>query len=270
VAAAPAAPAAQGASRNAKAIIGILCLAVAALGAVVVRSALVHAPAKSDQTSLVNAPGSSGNGSLVQMPGESKNNTLVQTPGQSQAPPDLMQKPDGQATPEDVLEYLRFLKEVEQRKMSLIKDFMATALMASAMEKSQEAAAATSDEASKNFLPSMGKSFEQYSARWDELAKYFLTRQPPPSCAALQKKYYDHLGKVESMFQQVHNALAQANTDPGKALSALTEMQGKASAEADETARLADDAVGEVCDKYRIRKEFDIKTDSGSGAGLLR
>ncbi len=263
-------PASSGLSKSTKAVIGMLCLAVAALGAVVVRSGLLHSAANTKNGTLVNAPGSSGNGSLVQMPGDSKNAPLVQAPGTSQAPPDLIQKPDDQQSPEDVLDYLRFLKEVEQRKMSLIKDFMATALMQSAMEKSQEAAAASSDEASKNFLPSMNKGFEQYPARWDQLAKYFLTRQPPASCAILQKKYYEHLGKVESMFLQVHNALAQANTDPGKALSALTEMQGKASAEADDTARQADDALGDVCDKYRIRKEFDIKTDSGSGSGLLR
>ena len=197
---------------------------------------------------------------------------MVQSPGTSQAPPDLGQKP-GEAAPQatDVEDYLRFLKDVEKRKMALIKDFTTRALMQSATEKQQEVDAASSDDASKQFIPKINKGNEDFAPKWDQLLvqKYFLTKTPPQSCRDLQQKYYDHLGKIESMFTQLHNALEQASSDPGKALSALTDMQGTASSEADASARSADDALADVCDKYRIRKDFDIKTDSGSSSSLL-
>jgi hypothetical protein len=247
-----------------------MILAIAALSMVVVRGGLLHAAGNSDNGSLVNAPGQSGISSLVQAPGDTHSGPLVQSPGASQAPPDMAQKPGETAPPAtDVEDYLRFLRDVENRKMALIKDFTTRALMQTATEKQQEVDAASSDDASKHFIPNINKGNEDFAPKWDQLAKYFLTKTPPQSCHDLQQKYYDHLGKIESMFTQLHNALEQASTDPGKALAALTDMQGKASSEADESARLADDALADVCDKYRIRKDFDIKTDSGSSSSLL-
>jgi hypothetical protein len=257
-------------NRGLKIALAGLILAIAALSAMVVHGGLLHSPGSADNGSLVNAPGQSGVSSLVQAPGDSHSGPLVQSPGTSQAPPDITQKPGEAAPPAaDVEDYLRFLKDVEKRKMSLIKDFTTRALMQSATEKQQEVDAASNDDASKQFIPNINKGNEDFAPKWDQLAKYFLTKTPPQSCRELQQKYYDHLGKIESMFTQLHNALEQASSDPGKALSALTEMQGKASSEADDSARSADDALADVCDKYRIRKDFDIKTDSGSSSSLL-
>ncbi len=246
------------ANRGLKLALAAMILAIAVLSALIVHGGMLHAARNSE------------NGSLVQAPGDAHSGPLVQSPGSSQAPPDLAQKPlEGPPNAADVEDYLRFLKDVERRKMALIKDFTTRALMQSATEKQQEVDAASSDDASKKFLPNINKGNEDFAPKWDELAKYFLTKTPPQSCREQQQKYYDHLGKIESMFAQLHNALEQASTDPGKALSALTGMQGTASAEADDSARSADDALADVCDKYRIRKDFDIKTDSGSSSGLL-
>jgi len=258
-------------SNSVKAAIALLIVAVAALGAVVVRGSLLHSPGSSGNGSLVNAPGQSNNSSLVQAPGDSHNAPLVQSPGSSQAPPDITHRPDEPAAqPTDIMDYLRFLKDVEHRKMALIKEFTAQALMASATEKQKEVDAASDDKASQQFLPTINKGNEDFAPKWDQLAKYFLTKAPPQSCRELQQKYYDHLGRIESMFTQLHNALTQAQSDPSKALSALTEMQGKASAEADDSARSADDALADVCDRYHLRKDFDIKTDNSASTGLLR
>ncbi len=108
------------------------------------------------------------------------------------------------------------------------------------------------------------------SDEWNKLTQVFVARRPPQECVELHDKYYNHLGKIQAMFNRVHDAVAQANSgQSGDALNALTGMMGTASSEADETAQSADDALDEICRQYKLEKTFKIQTDSGSSGSLL-
>ena len=91
-----------------------------------------------------------------------------------------------------------------------------------------------------------------------------MKRTPPPSCQELHAKYFDQLGKIQGMIVAVNDAVGKIQSDPSSALKALTEMQGKASVEADTSIQAADDALSAVCSKYHLQKDFDIKGDNSS------
>ena len=247
----------------------LLLLALIALGAFVVRGALTQQAAKPSGGQLVQAPGEGRPGSLVQAPGNSNIGAPVQAPADSN-PNKIVQSSAPVVNTADISDYLRFVKEVEDRKMRVIKSELAGALASQASQLGRQAAAASDDDQSKAYLPSVAKDSAQYDVQWNELTKYFNTRVPPASCRDIYVRYYDHLGKIQSQFVKVRNALAQAQSDPSKALQSLTDMQGTASVEADTSARSADDAVDDVCRKYSLRKEFDIKTDPSGSTGSLR
>ncbi len=160
----------SGANRGLKTAVACLAAAVIVL-ALIASKGLFHSPGSSHKGSLVNAPGESNGNGLLQSPGVSNNAPLLQSPGTSQAPPSLTQNPDqGPPRAADVEDYLRFVKEVEARKQKMIKEFTTAALMQSATEKGQEVEAASSDEASKKFLPNINKGNQDLAGKWDDLA----------------------------------------------------------------------------------------------------
>lgn len=221
---------------------------------------------------MVQAPSETNGGSLVQAPSNTNASPLVTVPGVSQPPPNMVQNPTEAAPqPTDISDYLAFLKDVENRKMALIKKQTAQTLSMYGNMLGGQVAAVNEDKPADQYLKDINKGNEDFAPQWDQLTKYFLTKTPPPSCTELQQKYYTHLGKMQSVLTKLHNALASA-TNPdktGDALQALTEMQGSASAEADASAKAADDSLADVCDKYRLRKDFDIKTDPSGSTSLL-
>ena len=251
------------------AVIVLLALAVLALGGLLIRGALTQQSAQSSTGRLVQAPGEGGAGALVQAPGDSHTGAPVQAPADAN-PNKITQAPVAVVNTADIDDYLRFVKRVEEQKMALTKQELAAALTSSAGQLGKQAEAATDDVKSKNYLPGVANESAGIEGQWDNLTKLFGSRRPPQSCIGLRDAYYAYLGKVQGQFVKYHRALAQAQTDPGKAIEALTSMQGSASAEADRAARDADDALYDICKKYSLRKEFDIKTDPSSSTGSIR
>jgi hypothetical protein len=246
----------------------VLVLAVLGLGAFLLKGMLAQQPAKSGNGQLVQAPGAPGPGTLVQAPGET-HASPVQAPADAN-PNKPIQQPAPPMNTAEIEDYLRFVRRIEEQKMALTKQELAAALVSSASQLGKQAEAATDDEKSKQYLPGVAKESSGIERDWDNLSRTFAARQPPQYCIGLRDAYYAYLGKVQGMFVKYHSALAEAQSDPSKAISALTAMQGTASAEADAAARAADDALYDICKKYNLRKEFDIKTDPSGSTGSLR
>ena len=243
------------------AIIGLLTVAVLALVGWMVKSSLAQKPGETHAVGLVQAPNTSAPGPLIQAPAETKPQTPII------APPT---QPTPKADYSYIDDYLRFVRQVERTKAGLIHRQLAATLSQYANMMGDEVKAATDDEASKDFLPNINKNPANLSGEWNKLTQAFLARRPPQECVELHDKYYDHLGKIQGMFNKVHDAVAQANSgQSGDALNALTAMMGTASAEADDSARSADDALDDICRQYKLEKTFKIQTDSGSSGSLL-
>lgn len=251
------------------AAVTVLLLAILGVAAFFVNSALTQKAANRSNGQLVQAPGEGGAGALVQAPGNSHPSAPVQAPADSD-PNRIVQAPKLTINTADIDDYLRFVKRCEDQKMVLIKQELAAALASSAGQLAKQAEAATDDQKSKDYLPGVAKESTGFEADWNNLTKVFTGRTPPQSCIQLHDAYYAHLGKIQGQFAAYHSALATAQSDPNKALQALTAMQGTASVEADKSARSADDELYDICKKYNLRKEYDIKTDPSGSTGSLR
>lgn len=245
----------------------LLGLAVLGLGAFVVRGQFLQKSGQSDNGRLVSAPGQASGGTLVQAPGEAKPTQMVQAP--AQAPPVQVVQQPGEAAPypADIDDYLKFLKQIETQKQTLIHKELGDALEMMVKAKGLSGSIEGSDYNSA--VNDIGKGITFSANDWNQLTAQFNQRTPPDSCRDLHDKYYDHLGKIQGMIVAVNDALSKVQSDPSGALHALTQMQGKASADADAAINAADDALGDICNRYRLKKDFDIKGDNGS-AGMFR
>ncbi|HZT44403.1 MAG TPA: zinc ribbon domain-containing protein [Chthonomonadaceae bacterium] len=227
----------------------LLILLAAGAGLLAFRGQMTQKPGKSSSGTMVQAPGAGSGNGLVQAPGAAQNTPMVQAPGPTQ-------------NNADVDDYLKFVKKIEAQKQKLIKDELASALTNYAGLLGKEAAAVENEESQDQFLADIQKDSSNFPEAWDALTAEFNQRVPPASCQDLHDKYYDHLGKIQGEFQQIKNAVQKAFSNPSTAVNDLTHMEGKASQEADESAKSADDALTDVCSKYHLSKDFDITTDS--------
>ncbi len=253
-----------GAKRNPMmAVIAVLVLAVLGLGAMV----LIQKAGKNDPGKLVAAPTNLGNGSLVQRPTEAGAGATVSAPADAK-PNAIIPQPDtAQAFPADIDDYLKFVKRIERQKQGLIGTQTGDALLMMTQAKGLSASIEEKDytDAFKNMKTTMQKN----SGDWNALTQEFNNRQPPPACVDLRNKYLNQLGKIQAAIFAVNDAISQVQTNPSNVLHDLTAMQGKTSAEVDASIEAADSSLADVCDKYRLKKDFEIRGDSGSN-GLLR
>jgi hypothetical protein len=181
--------------------------------------------------------------------------------------------------PADVIDYIAFLRDIERERVTLVKNYSGQLLalepvlsaghMQAYMQPDEQS---TKDKFSQaEDLPR--QKMTELNQRWDALAQRFRTKTPPQACQQLAADYYQALGSSQRAYVTVSGklmqAMADAQTDPGKAMSAVGELQAigaKESAEADTWFNKSDEELARTCDKYRIKKDFDIKPDGGSAS----
>lgn len=243
-------------------VIAVLVLAVLGLGATLLLKA-----GKGDSNKLIAAPANTNNSGLLQAPAEATHVAPVQAPKEAQATPVVQQPDNVQPFPADIDDYLKFLKRIEAKKQTIIRSQTADALLM--MTKAKGLSTSIEDEDYNKAFKDIGSSNQKGAQEWNALTQEFNGRQPPPACVDLRNKFLDQLGKIQASIAAVNDALARVQSDPSNAIHDLTKMQGGTSAEVDAAIDAADSALAEVCDKYRLKKDFDIRGDSGSG-NLLR
>ena len=216
--------------------------------------------------SVLQASGQNGSGNLVQAPGMVKGGDLVAAPAKTtggnltQSPKPLEQRPV------EVEDYLKFLKRIEASKQYLIREQTGNAL--GLMTQVQALRGSIEEDTFNETFKDMNNQMNFNADGWNRLTTEFQTRTPPESCRDLHAKYYDQVGQIQSKIMMVNDAINMVTSNPQDALSRLSQLQGKASVEVDEAIRKADDALAEVCDRFNLRKDFDIRGDSS--ASLLR
>ncbi len=240
------------------AAIAVLLLALGAVGAAYFMKPgqVAQKPGQTEAGALVQAPAQTNPGSLVQAPAEMKPTDVVQ------APP-----AQGDPFPADVDDYLKFLKRIEMSKQQLIRtqtgDLLVMKTQASGLSGSID------DEQYTNTFGNMKNKINSSADDWNKLTVEFNKKSPPPNCVDLRNKYLDQLAKIQAAILAVNNAMSKVQSDPSAALHALSDMQGKSSQDVDSSVQAADDSLSSVCSANHLRKDFDIRSDSGS-SGLLR
>jgi hypothetical protein len=178
------------------------------------------------------------------------------------------------ADPTAIIDYIAFLKQIETARIQLQKKQLGE-LLAKSGSMTQ---AGVIGELNGNGMENQARAaytdfqntLQRWTLDWQTLSRQFMSKTPPNACKNLAEKYYDLLGKTAGAINGVGNSFAQAMSgDPSKALEALSGMKGggmgspsKAVADACVS---ADEELGAVCGKFRIRKDFDIKDDGGGG-----
>lgn len=270
----------QNAKQNRWLVIIALLLVAGGAGAMLIKftnDRALSAAGKTGSNGLVLAPGQGAMSGLVQAPGEGNKNGMVQAPGESK-PNKVTQAPNDYA--KDVDDYLQFLKRIELSKQRLIREQVGDAL---AMLPMAQMMRGTIEEGQLNqTMETFDKKYSRISGDWNSLTGEFQKRTPPESCRDLHGKYYMHLSKMQQFVLETQESLNTAlktitesmqggntNSVPQDQISKLSDLKGRAGPEMDDSIRKADDALADVCERFHLRKEFDIKGDSGSNGLLL-
>lgn len=223
-----------------------------------------------DGSRVVDAPAVTPTGS-----GLVDKNARVEAPGPLT---DRSAVPDTPAPkPVDVIDYLRFLKEIERQRVTLQRKQLAELLgMSSKLTLLGVDSAIESGEpevGARKAATDFQNSMNQWTLDWQHLSRTFASRRAPQSCQKLQNSYYDLLGKTSGAIASVGNSFSQAMSgNPQAALDSLTGMRGSGmgtpSRDVTEACETADRDLGDVCDRFKITKDFSI-LDDGGGANLL-
>jgi hypothetical protein len=122
------------------------------------------------------------------------------------------------------------------------------------------------------------RKMSEINADWSALSSKFVARRAPQSCQQLANSYYDVLGKTSAAIVTVGTEFSKAMSsysqgDMGgmsKIVENLKGMDGKgmgsASKSVDDACAGADRALADVCDKFHLHKDFDIKPDGGNSS----
>lgn len=179
--------------------------------------------------------------------------------------------------PTDIIDYLKFLKEIEKQRVLLSKKQLGQLLASSGKMTLLGAGSAIEsgepEKEARQTVTDFQKMVGEWEGAWNSLSAQFMQKAPPQSCQQLQTKYYDVLGKTSGSIAKAGNAFNKAMSgDPTSALDTLTGMQGSGAGSASksvaEACTTADEELGKVCDQYRIHKDFAIQ-DEGGGSSLL-
>lgn len=225
---------------------------------------------------LVLFVGLSASGALQQR-GENGPPTL-QTRGKT-APPVLqdIEEPPPEM-PQEVKDWLNHLRRIEERKNRLnatqvanLKVFMAK------FEALGPAAGLLNDSGTDEDLTNpelpVKEKIEDSQAPWRQLIRDFQAVEPPEECKDLADEYYAGLNEVPAAMNDLNDIVKSisgpdgATTDAAeKALQKLYSVQNTSFGTIDEHFAASDEMLSQICEKYSVRKWFNIATDLGGGS----
>ena len=258
--------------------VAALALALVGLGAFVVHGQLTQKAGNNGSSQLVQAPGNGNGTGLVQAPGNNSGGAPVQAPADSKFVPPV-QAPGEVMDVSAIDDYLKFVKQVEASKQQLLHDedrdlkVMVDTLPAKLLKEAMRGTddqGVSGDPSVKNITPDItAKKIADIEGNWNQLSATFRERTPPQACINLRDKFLNHLGKVQSRIVKVYTTLGKINSDPQAGLKDLRGMENTSS-DLDSDSKSADRTLAEICTKYKLSKDFDIKgDDSGGGDGAL-
>jgi hypothetical protein len=174
--------------------------------------------------------------------------------------------------PEDIHRWLEHLEKTERKRAQLSQSNMSKMMQIAqtasfGVDLDGLKAMATGDPDTpepKLSRDEIAEASETVKAEWAELKKFFQSLPPPSECVRIADPYTHAIDETGAMIGDVLDSLALAQDgDTQTALKGLYGMQN-ASKSIDQYGRTTDDRVGNICDKYSIRKWFNIQSDYGN------
>lgn len=184
--------------------------------------------------------------------------------------------------PKDVVDYLLFIKDIERQRVALRAEHSARlmAIMAQGTANSlKDMMAGDPGSEPKQTPHPITAAAPAMAAAWQQLAARMAAPTPPAPCKVLGDRYYDMLRQsgagIVSVVEALDRAMQsiQSGGSPEAAAAEMSRLGGSGagtpSHAVTEACALADGALAEVCTKFGIRKDYDIKDDSPAAGSVL-
>lgn len=274
---APEAPAKRGIKPLTIAIIALALVAIIGIALAAVFSAR-------GRGEVTQAPG--GNlppGSVTQLPaGSPPGGDLTNVPPGAPAPP-ANQPPDARKPkpPQEVVDYLEFVKKVEKHRQMLLKD-TGEALMlsqggsqAASLMAMIDMATDPEGKAAQDPLASTKNELARQFTNWKKTLDYFDQRTAPAQCREFSGAYRQLLynetvtiGKIAVDFSGVN--IMDPN-DMSKLLRSLQKMKGDPSIQEkiDESADTADAKLEALVSNFDMEKPFDVPREKQTSGSIM-
>lgn len=247
------------------ALIAVLALAIGAILALGYSGILNvnHSP----NSDLLQAEGTAPESDLLV--GQGQQPTPIQRASAPVAPPPS----NATSMPEEVRNWLEHLRVTEQRRQALTREQLSGAMITMAVLRSgagrmQDLMDDPFGESRPNYereASQVKSDFRQIQATWTELDRFFASVPPPQECQPIANEYHLVLRNTGQMIGELLRQLERAEQDPQAAISALMAMQGQSSERIDKPAVRTDAMIFNICERYGVRKWFEVKSDFGGG-----
>lgn len=196
------------------------------------------------------------------------------------APAVLPQGQEVKQMPPDVLAWLEHLERIERLQRQLVAQqtskmsSLSTVMGATGGLTGVEDVIKLTDPNSEVESPAAGKVQNlaaEIQQQWMALSQDFNSLPPPPECAPLRTSYDAALQETANQSYMVAQILEMVATNPQQSLDMIHQMQAspEGAATIANGRTQTDQGVGAICDKYGVRKWFEIPADIKVGGGLL-
>lgn len=177
--------------------------------------------------------------------------------------------------PDHVRSWLEHLERIEKKRIELAQTQIMGLLVSMEEIKGAELGDMLGEvlggdptQGERTEAPSVGKAKDIANGvrpQWKELASEFETKEPPEECQNIAGEYRQTLRETGATVSDIIGVINNEAGEPQTAIQKLREIMTNHKTMIDEPAKRADTGVAQICDKYGVRKWFDIKGDVGGG-----
>jgi hypothetical protein len=190
--------------------------------------------------------------------------------------PSLPNSPGKPAPPQDVIDYLEFVKQIEASRQALLKD-TSRALSMNTQAKGLENMIGwvmDDQDAAADPLADVKKELGTHVQNWQGLIQQFNSRRPPAACAEFAGAYFEGLtSEVTTMsrISMVINSINLSSVDSmQQALSQLQQMKGDPNLQGniDKSVGNADAKLTELSARIGIEKPFEVRKETAISTSI--
>jgi len=215
-------------------------------------------------------PGGPGTGGVMSLP--------PGTPGTGETTPSSTPKPK---PPQAVVDYLNYVKTVEEHRQLLLKDTTQALTMSSAGGTTQsllnliDMAGDPDSAQARDPLQGCKDELKRQYGNWLNTLTYFDKKFAPPECREFSGTYRDVLYKETSAIGQIWAGFNSVNVmnpqDMQKLLSALQAMKRDPSIQTniDNAADTADGSLNKLVSNYDMKKPFDVPREQQTSGNIM-
>lgn len=253
----------------------VAALLVIIVAALILKMAFSGGPSATNADPNAVAGPSVTNSPTVPPGGPSVTNAPAVTPPSGPALPNGPGKP---APPQDVVDYLEFVKQIEASRQALLKDTSRALSMTSTSQakglESMIGWVMDDQEAAADPLADLKKELGTHVQNWQTLVQHFDSRRAPAACAEFAGAYREGLtSEVTTMYRisTIINGINLTNLESmQQSLEQLQQMKGDPNLQGniDRAVGNADTKLAELSARVGMEKPFEVKKETSVSTSI--